>query len=429
MDPDSIPELDFFHSVCASEQWTPNDWNLKRKQFTDPLHKRVWDYINDYVRTGDKPPAWSDLCSKYPRLADETSFAIPIALAVERLHEALYFDAARRILMRTAAAIDSGELEAHAAAVAEQHALTTEWEAHQNNIGNTSGDISVTDEAFFTSNYAQPLWKPSCPMLADALDGGFRPGTMNIVAADAGVGKSMWLLARAVEAAEQNLNVLFVSLEMPRSECSQRINNIVAGRNTKYMNPAETHKIVQVWSQEHEGDVKLRDDTQYDPSPANIRRALAEYDLVCVDYGGLMVSNDGVSHSDSHNVAEEIVLGLLGSVRRFDGESDSHRAVLLVAAQLSKSAKPIRKFADCGFNVPYAAGTYAWGRSVHCFITVHSQGLPSDLRVNAVEKHRSYRKSKPWFTRMDPGNGDFSHISDEQAREEIDNAQASDYEY
>ena len=405
---------------------------MTASELADPSFVRVWEFINTYATSNnDVPPSWDVLITKYPQLANTRSFELPVDLAVSRLHEALHRDQHRQLVLRMAAALDSDDVDKHRSLLAEAGRVVEAYDhAKAGDTGFPDVDVEIDNDVFFDeSNQMSALWAPVCPKLADALDGGFRPGTMNIVAADAGVGKSMWLLARAVEAAEQNLNVLFVSLEMPVSECSARINNMICGVDASTMPLTLRKQHVKSWLEAHKGSLRLRDDTSYTPSPENIRRALNSYDVVCVDYGGLMVNNEGITHADSHNVAEEIVVGLLSAIRRYDGTRNPHKAVLLVAAQLSKAAKPVRKKEDAGYNVPHAAGTYAWGRSVHCFLTLHSQGLPEDLRLNVVEKHRSYKKSKPWYTRMSPTTGDFSAVSDEQARQEIDHAQAQEYDY
>lgn len=423
------PELDFFKSACTHQQWSPTNWNITL-EFPDPAHNRIVEHINRYVDAAGHPPPWEDLIRKYPSLQHTESFVLPMDLALANLNDQLFMDKARMLHVKQLAAIENDDHVAAAAAASEQYALWNLWEeSHRMTEGLAPHESLISDPAFFNDDLAKPLWTPTCDALAYALDGGYRAGTMNIIAADTGVGKSMWLLARAVEAAEAGLKVLFMSFEMPKRECANRVYNMILGGPASDLDAAARQREIETWEEQTPGALAIVDGVDILPSTGQVRRALARFNLVCVDYAGLMTTDDGVPHAESHNTAEEIALTLLRGVQKFDGENNAHKAVLLVAAQLSKMAKPVRKFADVGYNVPHSAGTYAWGRSVHTFTTIHAKGLPPDLRLNAVEKHRSFVKVKPWYTRMSPTTGDFSHVPDERAREEIDAAEANDFDY
>lgn len=61
------------------------------------------------------------------------------------------------------------------------------------------------------------------PDLDDCLNGGLRPGTVTVVGARPGQGKSLWGANLAVHTAQDGKGALFVSLEMPREELTDRI--------------------------------------------------------------------------------------------------------------------------------------------------------------------------------------------------------------
>jgi len=59
--------------------------------------------------------------------------------------------------------------------------------------------------------------------LDEALDGGFKRGTFALIAARPGMGKTVWMLNSAVEAAKKGVKTLFVSVEMPAIQLFQRV--------------------------------------------------------------------------------------------------------------------------------------------------------------------------------------------------------------
>jgi replicative DNA helicase len=69
---------------------------------------------------------------------------------------------------------------------------------------------------------AAPAMSTGIPALDKALDGGFRPGTMIVVGARPGVGKSLLLQQFTQAAAEAGHGAMFISMEMSETELMER---------------------------------------------------------------------------------------------------------------------------------------------------------------------------------------------------------------
>jgi hypothetical protein len=71
------------------------------------------------------------------------------------------------------------------------------------------------------------------PAIDDCMDGGFRSGTMNIVTADSGLGKSTYACQLALHQAFNGHKVLFICTEMMNTDVLPRLYAVLHGKNIR----------------------------------------------------------------------------------------------------------------------------------------------------------------------------------------------------
>jgi replicative DNA helicase len=128
--------------------------------------------------------------------------------------------------------------------------------------------------------------------LDELLGGGFRRGTVNIIAARPGVGKSALALWFTLQVAKHGKNTAFVSLEMSATECGGRILCAQSGQRRAYKkglySPQHISHLHDTASAMSTWPIRFKDDAEdsLDSIVAFVQRESIErgVDLVVVDY-------------------------------------------------------------------------------------------------------------------------------------------------
>ncbi len=81
------------------------------------------------------------------------------------------------------------------------------------------------------------LWPTGFPLLDDAIGGGFRSGTLNLIAGPQGQGKTMFALQAARAAVKSGRSAVFFSYELEADALTQRLVAMEAGEIDPYEAP------------------------------------------------------------------------------------------------------------------------------------------------------------------------------------------------
>lgn len=181
------------------------------------------------------------------------------------------------------------------------------------------------------------------PSLDNALDGGLRKKTLNIIAGPSHSGKSAMLVASAASAAIKGNNVLFLTLEMPEMEIGKRVDSNLMNFPANDMKTLTKEQYVEKFKaiEPYVGNLKIKEypagymDTLKLQALMNDLETESDFkpDLVVIDYLTLMSSsritlaNAGGNYQYYKYIAEEL-----------HGFSKINDVPVLSAAQLNRTA-------------------------------------------------------------------------------------------
>lgn len=208
---------------------------LKDDYFTNIGHKKLFECIKEYFRDYHDRPSLTELVAKVKDIpnAEVRKSVAEVIRAVHTLpsselkntdfmldetlkfiKQSLYYKAleigAEGLQKR------SEELQQKAQRILDERAKVS----FDDSIGLDFDDLSDMLEYFSERNYGL---KTSLKTLNKRLGSGFLPGTLNVIAAAQGVGKSLLMCHLATDFLQQGKNVLMVSLEMSDKEMMKRI--------------------------------------------------------------------------------------------------------------------------------------------------------------------------------------------------------------
>lgn len=197
-------------------------------------------------------------------------------------------------------------------------------------------------ESMFEEEAKTKKIKSLYPGLDEVLNGGFRGGKMYGFAGIAGGGKSIMLLQFGINAIKRNNKVLFLSMEMDKRTMLNRINiNILPDTysNTEEMNISySTNKEMlftdlELSYKELTGKMDIVCPSSLGFTASNIEAYLSKekYDMLIIDYLGIMDTNDGTNEENAHFKFKEITEQLRSIAKKYD-------IPVLTATQLNKEA-------------------------------------------------------------------------------------------
>ena len=180
--------------------------------------------------------------------------------------------------------------------------------------------------------------------LDEALDGGFKKGTFALIAARPGMGKTVWMLNSAVEAAKAGQKVLFISIEMNLLQCFQRLLAKLADLSGKKiqrpeeMQPNDWKKLQEAAKEiieMHEDNFWVQEVS--DITVPQLERMIKYYkkkfdiDAVYVDYAQIILTKEGNEPKESSDFAQ-----ISGGLRR---AAKNQEVAMIVGSQLNREVE------------------------------------------------------------------------------------------
>lgn len=180
--------------------------------------------------------------------------------------------------------------------------------------------------------------------LDKALDGGFKKGTFAMAAGRPGMGKTVWMLNSAIEAAKRGAKVLFISIEMSLLQCFQRLISKLADLSSNLiqqpegMEPSDWVKL-QTAAQEI---LKMNGDNFWvqeitEITVPQLERIIKHYkkkhdiDSVYIDYAQIMLTKDGDEPKEASDFAQ-----ISGGLRR---ACKNQNVAIIVGSQLNRDSE------------------------------------------------------------------------------------------
>jgi len=262
------------------------------------------------------------------------------------------------------------------------------------------------------------------PMPWDSLQSathGIGPGELWYFAARPQQGKSSFLTNIAVSAACAGQRVLFYSLEMTKRQVQVRSHAIMGHRlgwGNEIDSEAMLHrtwdakkyrKLVAEIKESVPGEINVHDMAMGSVSPSTIIPRASEYDLIIIDYVGLMRLDGGARSVEDwrhaaviSNELKEIVL--------------ANKSRVLAAAQINRDGDQF------GWRPPklkHISQSDALGQDGDVVLTMKRYGRGAS--VTSIEKNRHGRSGDVFFSNYDANLGDFDEITRSRADEIADN--------
>lgn len=407
------PESDYLSACVSLSTWNPVLHNITAADFA--THSREYRFIDRHAQAAaGSPPTPEALLTKFPKFPYVAS--MNLAYAAGQLRRDSRMRAMSPLILRLAQAHGDGNLDAMSDMI---NRLRGCEETYDQMETATDDRFTWLSQAGYDDEDLEPVFATAGDRLNAALGGGFHPSTLNLVAAQTNVGKSMWLMQRSIEAVEAGHKVLMLALEMSPAECMARMRTMVCGADARFEPKDAVKKRMDEWFSTTDGDIAIYTKSADDATPAKVERMAASFDVVVVDYAGLMLTDAQESHSDSWNNAASIATGLQ-KVAHNTGKP------VLSAVQLNKNAKPPLTASDIGQNLMNIAESIQYARHATTITTLFK--MSRTVTLSTVEKNRNYGIVEGFFTRFKPANGDYREMTAQEAQHVIDNEnEGSDY--
>lgn len=308
------------------------------------------------------------------------------------------------------------KLDQTAEAIAVLNAVT--YEQQRNKPRSLLSDPGYLDD--YTNRDEQRVNMPWATL--QSLTNGIGPGELWYWAARPQHGKSSFLIDIATEAAWKGNKVMMISLEMTKRQCQVRFHAAMGRRlgwgvkiDAAKMLRREYFvdrykKLLKEIGEAVPGTFDIHDNSDGFASPATVMRYANDYDLILVDYVGLMRLDNGTRAIDDWRCAATVSNGLKEAAL-------AKNARILAASQINREGD------TTGWRPPklrHLAQSDAIGQDGDVVLTMKRYGR--DAEVVSVEKNRHGPASKLFFTRYFPNLGDFTEIDRDTADDLRDSA-------
>jgi hypothetical protein len=251
--------------------------------------------------------------------------------------------------------------------------------------------------------------------------GGIRPGNIWYVAARPGQGKSAHLVNFAKKAVLDGCRVKFYSLEMNEDEVRFRFHAALAShygvKGITLNNLRDRHVDLHAYKtfvselsdrlSDAGGQLDIHTPREGSVSPGVVATGADEYDLIIVDYIGLMRSDTGSRSVDDWRIAA--------------ANSNDLKAIAGAANTRMMVASQINREGDHGKEPPKLrnlAQSDALGQDGDVVVTMRS--MPHNVATAfGLEKNRHGVGGLTYYTTFDPNTGVFDEITKEQANDMV----------
>lgn len=250
---------------------------------------------------------------------------------------------------------------------------------------------------------------------------GIGPGELWYWAARPQQGKSSFLIDAGSHAAYKGAKVMMISLEMTKRQCQVRMHAAMGKRlNWTTIDAVKMLRreydrrkyglLLDDIQQNMPGTFDIHDLSDGFASPSTVMRYAGEYDLILIDYVGLMRADGGGRGIDDWRVAATISNALKEVAM-------TKKTRIVAAAQINRDGE------SSGWRPPKLvnlAQSDALGQDGDVVVTMKRYGR--DAEICSIEKNRHGPASKYFFTRYLPNIGDFTEVERDEADDLRDNA-------
>lgn len=283
------------------------------------------------------------------------------------------------------------------------------------------GDNLLVDSAFLDDYDAPQELRVTMPWpTLQQFTGGIGPGELWYIGARQGHGKSSYLVDIAVAAAMQGYRVNIFSLEMTKRQIQVRAQAACGKALGLTVNSAmmlhrqfdqlDYKTLLQKIEAGVPGTIHVNDASKGRVTPSVVAASTNDYDLTIIDYVGLMYSDDGLPAIRDHRVMAEI--------------SNQLKEIALVNGTRIIGASQINREGDSNGYKPRPPKLKTLAQSDHLgndgdlVATMCRMGL--GVGVFSIEKNRHGESGRLFYTKFDPNHGDFTEVTEEQARDIAD---------
>ncbi len=373
-----------------------------------------YNWLTNYVETYQCQPTRDIFSHKFP------GFVFSEHADVRSAADMVHSQANRRRI--TTAITESMEL---------MHLGETE-QAHQVLVDAAPRRAAVKPRPFLTDDRFLTEWgqTPYCievpyPTL-QRYTGGIATGNLWYLAARPGQGKSAHSGSIAKHAVQTGNRVLFYSLEMSEAEVRARFHASLAttmGYSTITVeNLRSRHVDLAVYRKFHGellerlkgwgGALDVHTPADGPVSPSVVASRASEYDLIIIDYVGLMSQDGGGRAIDDWRVMASISNSLKTIALQ-------QKKALLCAAQINRDGET----GSAPPKVKNLSQSDALGQDGDVVLTMRAK--PHNVATHfSLEKNRHGQSSIPFYTTFDPNTGTYTEISADHAEDLVINVES-----
>jgi replicative DNA helicase len=268
---------------------------------------------------------------------------------------------------------------------------------------------TLNDETFLDT-WLDPIETYRVPWnTLDMVTGGLSKGELWYVAARLGQGKSWTLSEFACTLAMAGKRVLYVSLEMSERMIQQRFHVMLAHRlgvkgikhsdlRQRTISVTDYRDLMHAVRERVPGSISVLDFSRGPVSPAKIQSMAQDYDVIVIDYVGLMTSSMGTRSVEDWRV----MAAVSNQLKEVAVASD---VPIIAAAQINREGETRGWMPP---KVKNLAQSDALGQDGDVVITQRQYGKRA--MVYSIEKNRSGEGQVLFFTHFDPNIGKFTEI-------------------
>lgn len=400
-DDDNAPEAP--EAMLISAYLTTGAFTPHRNSVTDDdivAWKPLWELCTDYQEKAGKAPPLSLVKTKFPEFRVLPD--LDPAWAAQQVIDAAVSRDMRGGIHATLKALNDADLKT----------AYTELEKVRRPRGFRREPTDVFDHTVITDRFHIPRIEVPYPSLMKASEGGIAPGELWYIAARFAQGKSWEAVGYGACAAKAGYNVGILSCEMPAAQVGMRMLRRLAGRDH------ETHRML---SSEDEVQRKLAADYLhgqtkgqiriFDPSHGRINTVAAVHDL-CEEFDFVIIDHVGLMQDATNKRAVEdwrVMGGISNQLREVTLETDT---AVLGVAQINREGAKTAQWSPP--KADHLSQSDFLGMDADAIVTLKRPTDGGRVLVHRTAKMREAPQVK-WYTRFEPGRGQFAEITRELA--------------
>lgn len=388
------PDVLILNALLASGEWNPESHGLSKDMLGS--HHQAWAFCQDYQDKTGGPPSVQHFARSFPTI--EMLGGVSVEWAAGKVRQQHYERQMRRSLMGAIASLNAGDFEAARTSLLEVTAPSP--------TGKPQG-LNVYDAGSVSEETVKVGWDTHWGRLK-AVTGGPGRGELWYLAARLGQGKSWMAACMAVAAARHGARVAIASVEMPMVEYTQRIHSLLTENDPELQRalrgPDEQMRQAALAAvTPMPGSIEVFDPSVLRMNLTGIETLCAQYDVVIPDHVGLLADTNNRKSMEDWRVAGTISNTLREYSLRY------HMSIIGVL-QVNREGETST---DAPPKVSQLSQSDAFGQDGQVIITYKRMG--ERAMKHYVAKNRNGR-GDTFYTRYLPGVGDFSEISQDEAR-------------